>query len=174
MRIRANKRVTTALLAIGVAVGGSGVAAAQPGDYSTLPVDPNVVTDSTAYTSTVPVLDPNGQPGVTVVYTHRDGLRHITNTILMVSDPAAINAQNNLTNRVTNGKTQPVAAGTDGTVITGSSSDGAQSVSVLQFTEGKAVATVEFAGPTSDPVPIEFVTEYGQQQDAAIKAFLQA
>src|SRR3982074_223887 len=39
----------TALLVIGVAIGGTGSAAAQPGDYSTLPVDPNLITDSLAY-----------------------------------------------------------------------------------------------------------------------------
>jgi hypothetical protein len=41
--------VTAAVvLTIGVAVGGMGSAAAQPRDYSTLPVDPNVITDSLA------------------------------------------------------------------------------------------------------------------------------
>ena len=65
----------TALVTVGIAVGGFGSAAAAPGDYSTLPVDPNVVTDSTAYSAAAPILNPNGQPGVTAVYTHRDGTR---------------------------------------------------------------------------------------------------
>jgi len=68
----------TALLVIGVAIGGTGSAAAQPGDYSTLPVDPNLITDSLAYTAAPQVLNPNGEPGVTAVYNHRDGGRQIT------------------------------------------------------------------------------------------------
>jgi hypothetical protein len=54
---------------------GFGYAAAQPGDFSTLPVDPNLITDSLAYNAAPPIFNPNGHPGVQTVYTHRDGSR---------------------------------------------------------------------------------------------------
>ena len=109
-----------ALLAAGMTIGGSSSAAAQPDDYSAIPVSPNVITDSTAYTAAAPMINPNGQPGVTTIYTHRDDSRQITNTILVLPDPqAATNAingiQSGLGDRVTNAKTQQAAVGTGGT-----------------------------------------------------------
>ncbi|MDT5325108.1 MAG: hypothetical protein QOF25_2260 [Mycobacterium sp.] len=163
-----------ALLTAGMTIGGSSSAAAQPGDYSAIPVSPNVITDSTAYTAAAPMINPNGQPGVTTVYTHRDNTRQVTNTILVLPDPeAATNAiseiQSGLGNRVTNGKTQPAAVGTGGTVVTGTSPDGTKSVSLLMFTEGNAAGSIEFEGPKNDSVPLDLVVDYGQKQDTAIK-----
>src|SRR5262249_49652562 len=71
---------------------GFGYAAAQPSDFSTLPVDPNLVTDSLAYSASPPVFNPNGQPGIETVYTHRDGSRTITSTILVLPDAQAATA----------------------------------------------------------------------------------
>jgi hypothetical protein len=67
------------LLTLGATVGVAGLAAADP-----VPVDPNVVTDSTAYSAGGPVQNPDGEMGVTTVYTHRDGTRQIKNTIVRV------------------------------------------------------------------------------------------
>jgi hypothetical protein len=166
----------TALVMIGVTAGGFNAAAA-PGDYSTLPVDPNIVTDSLAYTAAAPVLNPNGQPGVNTVYNHRDGSHQITNTILVLPDPAAATAamngsQANLTNTVTNSKTQPAQVGSGGTVVSGTSPDGSKSVTLLTFTEGNTATTIEFDGPPKDPAPADVVDQYGQQQDDAIKTQL--
>ena len=120
----------TSLLAIAAAVGGIGSAAAVPGDVTTLPVDPNVVTDSMAYSAAAPVLNPNGQTGITQAYTHRDGVHQITDTILLLPDPgaaaAALNASNQ-TSIVANGKTQSAPVGTGGTIVSGSSPDGSKS-----------------------------------------------
>ena len=163
--------VATPLLGIGVVLGGFPTAAAQP-DYGTWPVDPNVITDSTAYTAAAPVMNPDGQTGVTAVYTHRDGSRQITNTILVFADPAAATAASNgsdISEFVVGGNEQPATVGANGKITTGSSPDGSQSVSVLEFTEGNAAATIAFEGPPNDPVPVELVTEYGQRQDGAIK-----
>jgi hypothetical protein len=170
---------TSALLAIGVTVGGFGSAAAQPTDYSTLPIHPNDVTDSMAYSAAAPVSNPNGQPGITTVYTHRDGTRQITNTILVLSDApaatAAMNAsQSDNANRVANGKTQPAAVGTGGTIVSGTSPDGSKTVNVLTFTEGNTATTVEFDGPTNDPAPTDLIVDFGQKQDTAIKGWLTA
>jgi hypothetical protein len=169
----------TTLLTIGVIVGGVSTATAQPGDYSVLPINPNNVTDSTAYSAAPPIQNPNGQPGITTVYTHRDGTRQISDTILVLPDAAAAASaleasKAALGSTVTGATTQPAAAGTGGTIVSGSSPDGSKSVTVLLFTQDNALATVQFDGPPHDPVPAAMVTDYGQLQVTAIKDSLAA
>jgi hypothetical protein len=166
--------IAASLLTIGVTIGGFGSAAAQPVDYSTLPVNPNEVTDSTAFSAAAPVLNPEGQPGVSAVYTHRDGSRQVTNTILVLADPQAATAamdesRRALAGQIVDSTTQPAAVGTGGTIVSGSSPDRTQSITVLTFTQGNAFTTIEFEGPSNDPVPIDLATEYGQRQDTAIR-----
>jgi hypothetical protein len=166
----------TALWTLGMTVGGFTAAAAPPGDYSGLPVDPNVTTDSQAYTAAPPVLNPNGQPGVVATYNHRDGTRQIINTILVLPDPAAATAasQASINNKVNGAKTQKEPVGTGGTLVTGTSLDGSKSVRLLTFVEGNTATTIEFDGPPKDPAPIDVVQDYGDKQDAAIKAQLES
>lgn len=174
------RRLTaTALLILGVTTGGIGSAAAQPVDYGRLPVDPNVITDSTAYAAQPPVQNPDGQPGVMAVFTHRDGTRQITNTILVLADaPAATAAMDQsraeLAAQVVDSRTQPAQVGTGGMILTGSSPERTRSVAVLTFTEGDAFTTIEFEGPSNDPAPVDLITEYGQRQATAIRDALAA
>jgi hypothetical protein len=155
-------------------MGGFGYAAAQPGDFSTLPVDPNLITDSLAYSAAPPVFNPNGQPGVQAVYTHRDGSRQITSTVLVLPDAQAATAaldgaRAELAGKVANGKTQPAAVGSGGTMLTGTSPDGSKSVTVLSFAEGNTATTLEFDGASTDPAPSDLVLELGRKQDTAIR-----
>jgi hypothetical protein len=156
-----------AVTTIGFVLSGIGCAAADPNNP--VPVDPNVVSDSTAWSSPGPVSNPNGQQGVSAVYTHRDSTRTITNTILVFPDPGAAAAALTAP-EVANSKTQTVAVGSGGKLTAGKSLDGAQSLSVLQFTEGNDAVTVQFAGPLKDPAPVDFVTEYGQAQDNSLRS----
>jgi hypothetical protein len=174
MNIRkiAVRSVTAAAFTIGTAMGGLGSAAAAPGDYSTLPVDPNLVTDSQAYSTAPLVVNPNGQPGVTAVYNHRNGGMQITNTILILPDAAGVSAALgglDAAAKVAGGQTQPASVGTGGTMVSGMSPDGSKSVTVLTFTRGNAAAMLEFDGPPKDPAPADLVTELGQKQDTAIR-----
>jgi hypothetical protein len=155
-------------------VGGFGYAAAQPGDFSTLPVDPNLITDSLAYSAAPLVVNPNGQPGVEAVYTHRDGTRTITSTILVLPDAQAATAaldgaRAELAGKVVNDNNQPAAVGSGGTMLTGTSPDGSKSVTVLSFAEGNAATTIEFDGAARDPAPADLVLELGRKQDTAIR-----
>jgi hypothetical protein len=166
------KKQAYALAGLAVAATiGIGSAAAQTGDYSALPVDPNLLTDSLAYSAAPLEFNPDGQPGVTAVYTHREGgSRTITTTILILPDAQAATAS--LTNdaaRVANQQSQPAAVGSGGTMVTGTSPDGSKSVTVLSFTQGIAAATIEFDGPPNDPVPADMVLDYGHKQDTAIR-----
>jgi hypothetical protein len=153
---------------------GFGYAAAQPGDFSTLPVDPNLITDSLAYNAAPLVFNPNGQSGVEAVYNHRDGSRQITTTVLVLPDAqaatGALDGQRAaLAGEVVNGKTEPAAVGSGGTMVSGMSPSGSQSVTVLSFTQGNAATTIEFAGAPNDPAPADLVLELGQKQDTAIR-----
>ena len=64
--------------------------------------------------------------------------------------------------------------GTGGTTIAGTSPDGAKAVTILLFTEGRSIVTLEFDSAANDPVPPDFVTDVGQKQDSAIKSGLPA
>ncbi|OFJ55514.1 hypothetical protein FZ046_10495 [Mycolicibacterium grossiae] len=150
-------------------------AASAVADPATLPVDPNVVTDSTAYIAQQPILDPNGQRGVEQTFTHRDGSRQITDTIVMLADPQAAVAsleanRSDAASMVVRQTSTPVPVGENGTVITGTSPDGSHAVTVLLFTRGATSAEIAFQGGPNDPVPNDLVIDYGQRQDDAIQA----
>lgn len=151
---------------------GLGTAAAAP-NYGTLPVDPNVSTDSTAYVSVPPIVDPGGQQGVEQVFNHRDGSRAITTKILVLASPqAATDAMNawrdGLGSVVTNPNPEPVDVAPGAVWATGLSPNGSQSVGVLMFTRGNAAVDVEFDGPANDPVPADLATQYGKDQVASL------
>jgi hypothetical protein len=54
-------------------------------------------------------------------------------------------------------------------MVAGTTPDGAQAVTVLLFTEGRAVAIIEFGSGPDDPVAPQVVTDVGQTQNSAIK-----
>ncbi|CAN5340817.1 hypothetical protein BH11ACT7_BH11ACT7_33230 [soil metagenome] len=162
-----------ALAAAVLAIAGSSPATAAPVDYGALPVNPNVITDSSAYAPAPLVQNPGGQPGVEAAFTHRDSTRTITETILVLPDPSAAVAaternRSELGTVVINQKTQPLEVGQGGTLVSGTSPDGTEAVSVLLFTQGDAAAQIEFAGPLADPVPVELVSDLGRQQATTI------
>jgi hypothetical protein len=164
-----------ALLSAGMSIG-TGLAAATPGDYTVLLIDPNVVTDSMAYTAAPPTLNPGGQPGAMTVYTHRDG-RTITDTVWVLADSAAAAgaiSQAQGATPVANQKSVSAPVGQNGQLITGKSPDGTKSLTVLYFTEGNTASSMEFSGPVADPAPYDLVVDFGQKQDALIKSQLSA
>jgi hypothetical protein len=173
---RARAVIAAGVVTVGAVVG-MGSAAAQP-DYSALPVDPNQVTDSTAYIAAAPIQNPQGQPGIEATYSHRDGSRTVTDTILVLGSPqAATDAMDQARGTVSGqvvGTPQVAPVGTGGTIVSGTSPDGTRSVAVLTFTEGDAFTTVEFEGPANDPVPVDLVTDYGQKQASVIRDALAA
>lgn len=170
--------VTAIVLTLsGVTIGLGGVASAEPPNYLGLPVDPNIISDSTAYIAEPAVVNPDGQPGVQQTFTHRDDSRSLTDTVLVLADPpAAGSALNNLQSElgasVVDSTTVPVPVGENGIIVSGTSPDGLQAVSVLLFTRGTTAAEIEFTGSPNDPAPQDLIVNYGQRQDDAIKAQL--
>jgi hypothetical protein len=60
----------------------------------------------------------------------------------------------------------------DRVTISGTSPDGTKAVTILLFTEGKTLTTIEFESAADDPVLPDVLVDIGQKQDAAIKAGL--
>jgi hypothetical protein len=158
----------------------SSAGAAQPTDYASLLIKASdIQAPGDTFTMQQPQVNPNGKPGVAAVFANQDDTREIGDTILVL--PAASEAAGALDATktaaavsVSGGTTQSADVGTGGTTITGTSPDGSKAVTILLFTEGKAIVTMEFDSAANDPVPAEFVTDVGQKQDAAIKSGLPA
>ncbi len=152
-------------------------AAASPApaiDYSRLLIQATDINAPIPFTATPPTNNPNGQPGVATTFKDEDGSHVIKDTIQVFADPtAATNALNAAKGRqgdaVKSPTTQPANVGTGGTTLFGNSPDRSKGVTILLFTEGRALVTLEFDGPTDTLAPADFVNDVGQKQDAAVK-----
>ena len=147
----------------------------QPTDYSSLLIKPSDIGGDLT-TPQPPVLNPNNAAGVAQLFANAGNSRRIGDTILIVADPAAAvagleNTKTNYAGKVT-GTWQPVDVGSNGAIISGTSPDNSQAVTVLLFTEGKALVNLEFDSAPNDPIDAAVATDIGRKQDAAIKSVL--
>jgi hypothetical protein len=173
-----NKSSTTSSSGSATSSSGSATAissSAQPADYTGLLIKASDISlPGDTFTAQPPIQNPNGQPGVATVFSNQNDTRKIGDDILILPDPdQAVSELDEekaaLGNMVTGGTPAPVAVGTGGIMVSGTSPDGSKAVTVLLFTEGKAFTNLEFDSPPNDPVPPQFVTDVGQKQDTAIK-----
>lgn len=152
----------------------SSAAPAQPNDYARLLIQASDISAPVPFTGAPPTSNPNGQPGVATTFKDDDGSHAIKVTIAVYDDPeAATNALNAAKGQqggaVKDPTTQPSNVGTGGTILMGNAPDRSKGVVILLFTEGRALATLQFDGPTDTLAPPDFVSDVGQKQDAAIK-----
>ncbi|MBV8788905.1 MAG: hypothetical protein JOZ00_19730 [Mycobacterium sp.] len=123
-----------------------------------------------------PLLNPNNAPGVAQLFATVDNGRRVWDTIMIGADPAAAATELGTTRTTYAGKVsgtwQPLAVGSNGTMISGASADNSQATTVLLFCEGKALVTLQFDSPSSDPIDPGVATEIARKQDAAIKTGL--
>jgi hypothetical protein len=144
----------------------------QPTDYGALLIKPSDIGgDLTA--PQPPVLNPNNAAGVAQLFANADNSRRIGDTILIVADPATAaagidNTKTNYAGKVS-GTWQPVDVGSNGAMISGNSPDNSQAVTVMLFTEGKALVNLEFDSAPNDPIDPGVATDIGRKQDTAIK-----
>jgi hypothetical protein len=149
---------------------------AQPTDYSGLLIKASDI-DGDFSASQPPVLNQNGTASVAQLFVNPDGSRRIGIMILVVADPAtaAAGLENskggNYASKVS-GTWQPADVGSNGAMISGTSPDNSQAVTVLLFTEGKALVSLEFYSVPSDPIAPDVAKDIGRKQDAAIKTGL--
>lgn len=146
--------------------------AAQSTDYTALLIkESDIGADVTA--PQPPVVNPNGATGVAQLFTSADGSRRIGDTILIVADPATAatgleNTKATYASQVT-GTWQPADVGSNGAILSGTAPDNSKAVTVLLFTEGKALVNLEFDSAPNDPIPPDAAMDIGRKQDAAIK-----
>jgi hypothetical protein len=156
----------------------SSSAAAQPADYSTLLIKASDIPGD-AFTMQPPQLNPGGKPGVAATFANQGDTREIGDTILVL--PTASDAASTLQATITaagptvsGGTPQPADVGTGGTLLTGTSPDGAKAITIFMFSEGKGVVTLEFDSAANDPVPPDGALDIARKQDAAIRDGLPA
>jgi hypothetical protein len=144
----------------------------QPTDYSSLLIKASDIgADFNA--PQPPVVLPNNAAGVAQLFANADNSRRIGITIMIVADPAsaAVGVENTKANYAgkVSGTWQPVDVGSNGAIISGSAPDNSQAVTVLLFTEGRALANLEFDSALNDPIDAAAALDVGRKQDAAIK-----
>ncbi|OMC43847.1 hypothetical protein [Mycobacterium sp. IS-1264] len=153
----------------------TGPSPGQTTDYSGLLIKPSDIGPDLT-TPQPPVLNPNNAPGVAQLFANADNSRRIGDTILIVADPqtAAAGIENTKANYAgkVSGTWQPVDVGSNGAMISGTSPDNSQAVTVLLFSEGKALVNLEFDSAPNDPIDPGMATDIGRKQDAAIKSGL--
>lgn len=150
----------------------TGPPSGQPSDYGFLLIKPNDVGDGLTAPQS-PMLNPNNAPGVAQLFANGDSSRRLWDTIVIAADPPAAAAELASTQGSYNGKVsgswQPLAVGANGVTISGTSPDNSQAMTVLAFTEGKALVTLEFDSPPDEPFDPAVALDIGRKQDAAVK-----
>jgi hypothetical protein len=158
--------------------GSGGVTSPSPGqatDYSNLLIKASDIGGDFT-TPQPPVLNPNNAPGVAQLFANADNSRRIGDTILIVADPAVAaagldNTKANYAGKVS-GTWQPIDIGTHGAIISGNSPGNSQAITVLLFTQGKALVNLEFDSAPNEPIDPAVATDIGRKQAAAIKSGL--
>lgn len=151
--------------------------AAAPGDYGSLLL-PAADMGADTQTPGGVQLNPGGNPGAAQVYASPDGKQQIIDTILVFPDVAAaasnFDSNSKTMNEVTTGTPEPVEVGDNGVMAAGTSPDGTKSVTVVLFSQGKALVSLNFEGEPADPVPPDVAVDIATKQAAAIEAGLPA
>jgi hypothetical protein len=117
---------------------------------------------------------PNGVPGATAFFVNDRDNRAISDTVLIYPDAAkaAATLQQDaatLPTKVAGGTPKPVSVGTDGIMVTGTYPDEDKAVTLMSFTEGRALVRLEFQSAKGDPTTDKFVTDIGKMQQIALR-----
>lgn len=142
-------------------------------DYTTLLIKADDIHAPDPFTAGPATKDPNGKPGAAITFTDADHSHSIIDTIEILPDTEAaamaLDSAKASHREALRAKSLRVEVGKGGATVTGQSPDHSKGVTVLVFTQGKALVTMEFDGPSFALAPPEFVTEVGQKQDEVIK-----
>lgn len=150
----------------------------EASDYSHLLLQPEDVSiPPEAFTARSNNANPDGQSGASALFVNADDTRAIADTILIYPDAATASATLKqasaaVSTIVTGGQPQPVAVGSNGTVISGTAPDGSKAVTLLTYTQGRAVVRLEFDSNSDDPVLPQTVASVGRMQQIALRVGL--
>ena len=120
---------------------------------------------------------PAGVPGASVFFVNDEDTRAISDTVMIYPDAATATATlrqttGTLTALVPGGTPAPAPVGTDGITIAGTYPDDAKAVTLLFFTEGRALVRLEFQSATGDATTERFVNGVGKMQQVALRVGL--
>lgn len=120
---------------------------------------------------------PNGMPGASAFFVNDTDNRAISDTFLVYKDAATATAtlkqvSGTLPSLVDGGSPTAVPVGTDGVMIKGSYPDQAKDVTLMLFTQGKALVRLEFQSANGDPTTDQFVIRVGKMQQVALRVGL--
>lgn len=146
--------------------------AAPAGDYTKLLLKPSDIDPS--FTATEPQINPNGLQGIVQAMSNPQN-QTIVFAVVVNEDAAGAlkaleSAKAELPKEV-DGAPQPadVGDGGNGIIVAGKSPDGTKSVTEVYFTQGKALANIEFTSTPNDPVQPETALTVAKMQDTQIK-----
>ncbi|WP_135458644.1 hypothetical protein [Mycobacterium sp. DL99] len=147
----------------------------QASDYSHLLLQAEDVSiPPDAFTARSSNVNPDGQSGASALFVNADDTRAIADTILIYPDAETAaatlkQASAAVSTMVTGGQPQPVPVGSNGTVISGTAPDGKKAVTLLMYTQGRAVVRLEFDSNPDDPVSPQTVASVGRMQQIALR-----
>lgn len=151
----------------------AGKSGAPIDDYTKLLIKAGDIKAPDAFTAGPATKDPNGQTGATVTFSDQDHSHSIIDTVQITLNPqaaaSALDSAKGIHREALKTKALNAEVGVGGVTIEGLSDDRSKGVTVLLFTEGKAMVTLEFDGPPEMLAPIDFVTDVGQKQDDLLK-----
>ncbi|MGU3655099.1 hypothetical protein [Mycolicibacterium sp. A43C] len=119
---------------------------------------------------------PGGLPGASAFFVNAQDTRAISATVLVYDDPgtaatALKEARGTLGNRV-KGNPMPGGVGPDSVMVRGIDPDEAKDITVLMFTQGRALARLEFQSAGGDATTDGFVTTVGKMQQISLRSGL--
>ena len=144
-------------------------------DYSRLLLDAGDLSDQNdTFAERSSAATPAGLTGASTLFVNADDTRAISVTVAVYPGAPtatatlrqAISTANTV---VTGGDPTPLPVGTDGTVIKGTAPDGDKAVTLVLFTQGPALARLEFDSATGDATTDEFVTTIAKMQQIALR-----
>ncbi|MBB3601661.1 hypothetical protein FHT40_001294 [Mycolicibacterium sp. BK556] len=147
--------------------------AAAGGDYSKLLLKASDIDPS--FTAGEPQVNPNGINGIVQSMTNPTANQTIVFAIVVSEDAAgalkALESSKAELPKEVDGAPQPADVGDagNGLIATGKSPDGSKAITEVYFTQGKALANIEFSSNPNDPVQPDTALAIAKMQDTQIK-----
>ncbi|WP_422746333.1 hypothetical protein ACN27E_01845 [Mycobacterium sp. WMMD1722] len=149
--------------------------AEEQADYTSLLITAEDIEAPVEFIAEPAKLNPDGTQGAEQVFATADKAATITINVFVMDNAEQATALKAKTlegiGTVITGTPEPIAIGSDGTVVNGTIPDGSRGSSALLFTEQNTFTTISFdsaPGDTSAPPP-DFIEQIGNKQLAAIQ-----
>jgi hypothetical protein len=148
---------------------------AEAADYSDLLLTAGDLTDADdTFVERSREPSPDGHPGASAFFVNEQDTRAISNTLLIYPDDATATAalEQAISTTKVAGDPQPAGVGQGGVLIRGTRPDEGKAVTLLLFTEGRALVRFEFQSADGDVTTDRFVTSIGKMQQIALRVGL--